>query len=150
LLLLIHIFPYVLFSVPLGAFLVSFHLKTGFLLPLGHMLCISSPNTPTHSHTCLRAYGSLAFDWKRTLYLNHVYSILAHKHMHKHPVSASDFKMLWSGTSPSERDLLIRESLLISQLNPVLNANIRLSYFSGYVILTLTILTMHLALIFTN
>jgi hypothetical protein len=38
-------------------------------------------------------------------------SILAHKHMNKHPVS--------------EWDLLIRESLLISQLNPVLNANIR-------------------------
>ena len=50
-------------------------------------------------------------------------SILAHKHMHKHPVSASDFKILSSGTS--EWDLLIRESLLISQLNPVLNANIR-------------------------
>ena len=33
LLLLIHIFPYVLFSVPLVAFLVSFHLKTGFPLP---------------------------------------------------------------------------------------------------------------------
>jgi hypothetical protein len=50
-------------------------------------------------------------------------SILAHKHMHKHPVSASDFKILSSGTS--EWDLLIREILLISQLNPVLNANIR-------------------------
>jgi hypothetical protein len=42
LLLLIHIFPYVLFSVPLVAFLVSFHLKTGFPLPWDHMLCISS------------------------------------------------------------------------------------------------------------
>jgi hypothetical protein len=77
-------------------------------------------------------------------------SILAHKHRHKHPVSASDFKILSSGTS--EWDLLIRESLLISQLNPVLNANIidlpLLSYFS-YVILTLTILTMHLTLTFT-
>jgi hypothetical protein len=50
-------------------------------------------------------------------------SIFAHKHMHKHPVSASDFKIQSSGTS--EWDLLIRESLLISQLNPVLNANIR-------------------------
>jgi hypothetical protein len=43
--------------------------------------------------------------------------------MHKHTVSASDFKILSSGTS--EWDLLIRESLLISQLNPVLNANIK-------------------------
>jgi hypothetical protein len=52
-------------------------------------------------------------------------SILAHKHIHihKHPVSASDFKILSSGTS--EWDLLIPESILISQLNPVLNANIR-------------------------
>jgi hypothetical protein len=44
LLLLIHIFSYtcnVLFSVPLVAFLVSFHLKTGFPLLWGHMLCIS-------------------------------------------------------------------------------------------------------------
>jgi hypothetical protein len=76
-------------------------------------------------------------------------SILAHKHMHKHPLSASDFKILSSGTS--EWDLLIRESPLISQLNPVLNANIRsipLELFI-YVILTLTILTMHLTLIFT-
>ena len=76
-------------------------------------------------------------------------SILAHKHMHKHTVSASDFKILSSGTS--EWDLLIRESLLISQLNPVLNVILDLpllSYFS-YVILTLTILTMHLTLIFT-
>ena len=45
-------------------------------------------------------------------------SILAPKHMHKHPVSSSDFKILSSGTS--EWDLLIGESLLISQLNPVL------------------------------
>jgi hypothetical protein len=42
LLLLIHKFPYVLFSVPLVAFLVSFHLKTGFPLRWDHMLCISS------------------------------------------------------------------------------------------------------------
>jgi hypothetical protein len=41
-LLLIHIFPYVLFSAPLVAFLVSFHLKTGFPLPWDHKLCISS------------------------------------------------------------------------------------------------------------
>jgi hypothetical protein len=46
-------------------------------------------------------------------------SILAPKHMQKHPVSASDFKIL-SGTS--EWDLLIGESLLISQLNPVLGS----------------------------
>ena len=74
-------------------------------------------------------------------------SILAHKHMHKHPVSASDFKILLSGTS--ECDLLIRESLLISQHNPVFNAIIRsgpLELLISYVILTLTIQTMHLTL----
>jgi hypothetical protein len=49
--------------------------------------------------------------------------VLAHEHMHKYPVTASDFKILSSGTS--EWDLFIRESILISQLNPVLNANIR-------------------------
>jgi hypothetical protein len=49
--------------------------------------------------------------------------ILAHKHIHKHPVSASDFKILLSGTS--EWDLLIRESVLICQHNPAPNAIIR-------------------------
>ena len=50
-------------------------------------------------------------------------SILALKHMQKYPVSASDFKILSSATS--EWDLLIREILLISHFNLVLNANIR-------------------------
>jgi hypothetical protein len=50
-------------------------------------------------------------------------SILDHKHMYKHPVSAFDFKILSSATS--EWDLLIREILLISHPNPVLHANIR-------------------------
>jgi hypothetical protein len=44
-------------------------------------------------------------------------SILAHKHMYKDPVFVSDFKILSSATS--EWDILIREILLISQLNPV-------------------------------
>jgi hypothetical protein len=84
-LLLTRIFPYVLYSVPLVVFLVSFRLKTKFPLPLDHMLCIyqftcrCSPlyvgQIRRHIHTCtyLRAYGSLAFDYKRTLYLNHVW-----------------------------------------------------------------------------
>jgi hypothetical protein len=60
---------------------------------------------------------------------------------HKHPVSASDFKILSSGTS--EWNLLIRESLLISQLKLTLSSMLildipLLSYFSD-VILTLTI-----------
>jgi hypothetical protein len=60
LLLLTHIFPYVLYSVPLVAFLVSFHLKTKLPFPWDHMLCISSRVNgvahcmlATHSHTYL-------------------------------------------------------------------------------------------------
>jgi hypothetical protein len=41
--------------------------------------------------------------------------ILAYIHTTKHQISPSDFKA----------DLLIRESLFISKLNPTLNANIR-------------------------
>jgi hypothetical protein len=78
-------------------------------------------------------------------------SILAHKHMHKHPVSASDFKILSSGTAecmgssypwkPINFRNLTLSLMLILDL-PLL------SYFS-YVVLTLTILTMHLTLIFS-
>jgi hypothetical protein len=50
-------------------------------------------------------------------------SILAHKHMYKDPVFVFDFKILSSATS--EWDILIREILLISQLNLSLNPNIR-------------------------
>ena len=49
--------------------------------------------------------------------------ILAHIHTTKHQISPSDFKIL--STASSEADLLIRESLFISKLNPTLNANIR-------------------------
>jgi hypothetical protein len=49
--------------------------------------------------------------------------ILAHIHTNKHQISPSDFKIL--STASSEADLLIRESLFISKLNPTLNANIR-------------------------
>jgi hypothetical protein len=63
LLLLTHIFPYELFSVPLVAFLVSFHLKTGFPIALrSHVVyqftcqCCSAFNdgqTRRHIHTCI-------------------------------------------------------------------------------------------------
>ena len=49
--------------------------------------------------------------------------ILAHIHTTKHQISPSDFKILF--TASSEADLLIRESLFISKLNPILNAKIR-------------------------
>jgi hypothetical protein len=108
-----------LFSVPLVAFLVSFHVKTGFPLPLNHMLSISSRvNAVAH---CMLAKHADTFThvsqsiWESRLWLEKtrsiptMSSILAPKHMHKHPVSASDFKILSSGTS--EWDLLIGESI---------------------------------------
>ena len=49
--------------------------------------------------------------------------ILAYIHSTKHQISPSDFKIL--STASSEADSLIRESLFISKLNPILNANIR-------------------------
>ena len=76
-------------------------------------------------------------------------SILAHKHKHKHLVSASDFKILSSGTS--EWDLLISESLFLNlTLSLMLILDLPLLSSFSYVILTLTILTMHITLIFTN
>ena len=49
--------------------------------------------------------------------------VLAYTHFTKHHISASDFKILSSGTSERSRDALnIRESLLISKINPVLNS----------------------------
>ena len=48
--------------------------------------------------------------------------ILAHIHTTKHQISPSGFKIL--STATSEADLLIRESLFIPKLNPILNANI--------------------------
>ena len=44
--------------------------------------------------------------------------ILAHIHTTKHQISPSDFKIL--STATSETDLLIRESIFISKLNPTL------------------------------
>ena len=79
--------------------------------------------TRRHIHTRISEHMGVSPLTGKERSISTMSSILAHKHMHKHPVSASDFKILSSGTS--EWDLLIRESLLISQLNPVLNANIR-------------------------
>ena len=84
LLLFTNIFPYVLYSVPLVAFLASFHLKTcKTLIALrSHVVyqftcqCCSALHvgqTRPHIQTRIscRAYASLAFNWKRTLYINH-------------------------------------------------------------------------------
>jgi hypothetical protein len=79
--------------------------------------------TRRHIHTRISEHMGVSPLTGKERSISTMSSILANKHMHKHPVSASDFKILSSGTS--EWDLLIRKSLLISQLNPVLNANIR-------------------------
>jgi hypothetical protein len=74
--------------------------------------------TRRHIHTCISEHMGVSPLTGKERSISTMSSILAHK-----PVSASNFKILsWS---TSEWDLLIRESLLISQLNPVLNANIR-------------------------
>jgi hypothetical protein len=78
--------------------------------------------TRQHIHTRISEHMGVSPLTGKERSISTMSSILAHKHMHKHPVSASDFKSL-SGTS--EWAVLICESLLISQLNPVLNANIR-------------------------
>ena len=49
-------------------------------------------------------------------------SILTHNKKTEHPISFEDFAILSTGFSQFE--VLLRESLLISQLNPSLNANI--------------------------
>jgi hypothetical protein len=133
LLLLIHIFPYVLFSVPLVAFLVFFLFKDRIPITLrSHVVyqftcqCCSAlyvGQTRRHIHTSISEHMGVSPLTGKERSISSMSSILAHKNMHNHPVSTSDFKILSSGTS--EWDLLICESLLVSQLNPVLNANIR-------------------------
>ena len=49
-------------------------------------------------------------------------SILSHHIETGHPISFSDFKILSS--SPSASELLLKESLLINKLKPILNGNI--------------------------
>ena len=76
-----------------------------------------------HIHTRISEHMGVSLLTGKERSISTKSSLLAHKHMQKHSVSASDFKIISSGTS--EWDILFRESLLISQLNPVLNANIR-------------------------
>jgi hypothetical protein len=122
-----------LFSVPLVAFLVSFHLKTKFPLPWDHISCISS-RVNAVAHCMLVKHANTFTHVSQSIWESHRWleknalsqsCLVTRSQTHaKHQVSASDFKILSSGTS--EWDLLIRESLkLISQLNPVLNVNIR-------------------------
>ena len=132
LLLFIHIFPYVLLSVSLVAFLV-FPFKDRIPIALrSHVVhqvtcqwcsALYVSQTRRHIHTRISEHMGVSPLTGKERSISTMSSILAHKHMHKHPVSASDFKILLSGTS--ECDLLIRESLLISQHNPVFNAIIR-------------------------
>jgi hypothetical protein len=85
--------------------------------------CMLAKHADTSTHARISEHMGVSPLTGKERSISTMSSILAHKHMHKHPVSASDFKILLSGTS--ECDLLIRESLLISHHNPVFNAIIR-------------------------
>ena len=132
LLLLIHIFPYMLFSSPSCRLSSFFPFKDRIPIALrSHVVyqftcqCCSAlyvGQTRRHIHTRISEHMGVSPLTGKERSISTMSSIFAHEHMHKHPVSASDFKIL-SGTS--EWDLLIRESRLITQLNHVLNANIR-------------------------
>ena len=101
-------YPQMLFSVYIVVFLVSFHLKTGFPR-------IALRSRVVHQFTCQccsalyvgqtrRQIHTLAFDWKRTLYVNHVCIVysLTNTCTNTHAISASDFKILSSGQGRTE------------------------------------------------
>ena len=67
--------------------------------------------TRRHIHTRISEHMGVSPLTGKERSISTMSSILAHKHIHKHAVSVSDFKILSSGTS--EWDLLIRESLFI-------------------------------------
>ena len=70
--------------------------------------------TRRHIHTRISEHMGVSPLTGKQRSISTMSSILAHKHIYKHPISASDFKIPSSATS--EWDLLIREHLLISQL----------------------------------
>ncbi len=79
--------------------------------------------TRRHIHTRISEHMGVSPLTGKKRSVSTMSGILAHIHTTKHQISPSDFKILSTGTS--ETDLLIRESLFISKLNPILNANIR-------------------------
>ena len=79
--------------------------------------------TRRHIHTCISEHMGVSPLTGKKRSVSTMSGILAHNHTTKHQISPSDFKIL--STATSEADLLIRESLFISKLNPILNANIR-------------------------
>ena len=128
LLLLIHIFPYVCFR-PSCRFPNIFPCKDRISIALrSHVVyqftcqCCSAlyvGQTRRHIHTRISEHMKVSPLTGKKRSIPTMSSILAPKHMQKHPVSSSDFKIL---SCTSEWDLLIGESLLISQLNPVLGS----------------------------
>ena len=70
--------------------------------------------TRRHIHTRISEHMGVSPLTGKERSISTMSSILAHKHIYKHPVSTSDFKIPSSATS--KWDLLIREHLLISQL----------------------------------
>ena len=79
--------------------------------------------TRRHIHTRISEHMGVSPLTGKKRSVSTMSGILAHIHTTKHQISPSDFKIL--STASSEADLLIRESLFISKLNPILNANIR-------------------------
>ena len=79
--------------------------------------------TRRHIHTRISEHMDVSPLTGKKRSVSTMSGILAHIHTTKHQISLSDFKIL--STASSEADLLIRESLFISKLNPTLNANIR-------------------------
>ena len=78
--------------------------------------------TRRHIHTRISEHMGVSPLTGKKRSVSTMSGILAHIHTTKHQISPSDFKIL--STATSEADLLIRESLFISKLNPILNANI--------------------------
>ena len=130
----IHISPYVSSFVHLSAYQVSFNSRNS-RIPCGLRLhvvylykcqCCGAlyvGQTRRHIHTRISEHMGVSPLTGKKRSVSTMSGILAHIHNTKHDISPSDLKIL--STATSETDLLIRESLLISKLNPILNASIR-------------------------
>ena len=79
--------------------------------------------TALHIHTRISEHKGVSPLTEKKRSVSTMPGILAHILTTKRQISPSDFKIL--STATSEADLLIRERLFISQLNPILNANNR-------------------------
>ena len=87
---------------------------------LSRVVCWS--NTPTYIHTRISEHiGDSASKIGNKLSVSQMSAVLTHYHLSGQNISDSDFTILTSGNS--KFDLVMRESLLISKLKPILNNN---------------------------